>query len=277
MKVVYCIAIMTCLCLLSTPLSRPSQRNGGLILSGLDTLEIPRDKGFDFVLQNACTSFTGNSCIRHFEFFFYDPPYSITVPVGYTVKMGKLNLDSIKNAPADSIFQKNQIGTVDNITPDSLSSRIGNVYLLKTAADPRPGYGYPLYTKIKIIKFIVVDSAQHQIKMVFLWAYNDAGSPDLHTSGLDTFHLDTPVVVPGDNSYAGNICHNVFLKQSVFKVVGDIFTIPEQLVGSRAYLSVYDLKGKKLGTVKLGNERSLNLKKYTNCDGVVIVKLEKYR
>jgi hypothetical protein len=249
--------------------------NGGLIFSGHDTLDIPREKGFDFVTQTACTSYFNNSCILHFDLQFYPPSlkYTIFVQNGYSINKGKINLDSIKTAPNDSLF----VGMleVDSIPPDSLSSRIGNVYILKTGTDPRPVWNQPFYAKIKILKFIVVDSTQHQIKMVFLWAFNRSGFKDLTTSGLDTFHLDTTVVMPGGNSYAGHIHQNSFLGQSVFKVVGGVFAMPEELVGTGAYLSVYDLRGKKLRMFKAENERVVDIRKTSDRSGIIIIKVDK--
>lgn len=138
-----------------------SMTEAGLIFSGLDTLDIPQEKGFDFVTQVACTSYFVSSCVLHFNVVFYSPnlKYTIFVDNGYSINKGKINLDSIKTAPNDSQFTGSL--KVDSIPPDSLSSRIGNVYLLKTATDPRPVWNQPFYAKIKIIKFIVIDSASH--------------------------------------------------------------------------------------------------------------------
>jgi hypothetical protein len=249
-----------------------SRTDAGLIFSGLDTLNIPREKGFDFVTQTACTSYFVNTCILHFDMQYYSPSlkYMIFVQNGYSINKGKMNLDSIKTAPNDSLF----IGSleVDSIPPDSLSSRIGNVYVLKTGTDPRPFYDVPFYAKIKILKFIVLDSAKHDIKMVFLWAYNRSGDPDLHTSGLDTFHLDsTPISRNASNRpHAGQAATAL-----VFKVATGKFTVPVALQGSNAFLGVYDLAGKKIGRVAVGNNRVIDMRQFWAGRGVVVVRVER--
>jgi hypothetical protein len=204
---------------------------------------------------------------------FYDPPYSINVPVGYAVKMGKMNLDSIKNAPTDSFFQKNQIGIVDNILPDSLHSRIGNVYILKTGPDPRDKY--PYYAKIKIIKFIVVDSATHAIKMVFIWAANISGLHDVTTIGFDTFHLESPTINRPISSTAKSISP-ASPNQYVFKVVGDRFFLPREMVGRIQVVGIYDLAGRKLGKITFApSTYVIDLSRIKgNSKGIVVVKLE---
>jgi hypothetical protein len=122
----------------------------GLIFSGLDTINFPNDKGFDFVVGSPCTVQSSSNCVIHFNFIYYPPSYKymIFVELGYSVNEGKINLDSVKTAPSDSIFWKNTNSRADSIPPDSLSSRIGNVYLLKTATDPRPVWNRPFYAKI---------------------------------------------------------------------------------------------------------------------------------
>jgi hypothetical protein len=191
--------------------------------------------------------------------------------------LGKLNLDSIKSAPPDSLM-KDDLGLGQpymflKIAPDSLSKCIGNVYLLKTATDPRPLWATAFYAKIRILKFIVVDSASHNIKMVFLWACQMSGTGDLHTSGLDTFHLDGTATLPRNNA---STSHAAFSSrnQNVFKVVGDMFTVPKVLIGSGTSITVFDLSGRKLGTVRMGREGSVDLRGYGAHNGVRVVRVE---
>jgi hypothetical protein len=184
-----------------------------------------------------------------------------------------MNLDSIKTAPDDSIFTKQPNGHGDDIPVDSLSSRIGNVYLMKTATDPRTIYNRPFYAKIRILKFIVLDSALHQIKMVFLWVYNDSGLPDLTSASLDTFHLDG--ITPNQpNNRLANCVNRASPGQYVFKVLGDRFTLPQELVGRVKWLTVWDLRGKKVGRIEVGNERILNLQGISRGNGIVVGRIE---
>jgi hypothetical protein len=169
--------------------------------------------------------------------------------LGYGMKMGKMNLDSIKTAPPDSIFYLND-GKIDVIHPDSLSSRIGNVYIIKTGTDPRPAWTGTYYAKIKILGFKVIDSVKHEIEMRFLWAFQRDQSQNVTTSGLDTFHLSTPVISGNTSSASRKYGNN---SQPVFKVVGDRFVVPKEFLGSGAFLSIYNLAGKRLGRVAVGN------------------------
>jgi hypothetical protein len=232
---------------------------GGLILSGFDTISIPKQKGFDFVKQTCCTTGVNMApypCVDHFLFamngFYTKCILQMDVQSGdaYFIKMNKMNLDSIRTAPADSLFSKQPLGQGDSIPVDSLSSRIGNVYLMKTAKDPRSFYDVPFYAKLKILKFIVIDSAQHQIKMVFLWAFNITGEPDLHTSGLDTFHLEPTTANQPSNQLARSVNHSLN-NQYVFKVVDDRFVLPQELVGKVKWLTVWDLRGRMVGKIQL--------------------------
>jgi hypothetical protein len=42
-------------------------------------------------------------------------------------------------------------------------------------------------------------------------------------------------------------------------VVGDRFTVPQELVGSGVVLGVYDLRGKRLGRITVGNRKTIDL------------------
>jgi hypothetical protein len=268
-------AIVLIGCLYSIAISKPAKPEAGLILHGVDSLYIPRDIGFDFVMSSVCTTFSNNSCFHHIEFTFYDPDYIIFITEGYGVKMGKMNLDSIKTAPADSIFQKNPFGRADGIMPDSLTSRVGNCYVIKTGRDPRPSINVPFFAKIKIIKFIVVDSAAHQIKMIFLWAYNSDALRDLTTKGLDTFHLETPTINQPNDRFVKSLNRSA-PNQYVFKVVGDRFVLPQELVGKIQVVGIYDLAGRKLGKITFTpSTYVIDLSRIKgNSKGIVVVKLE---
>jgi hypothetical protein len=262
------------------------KEKGGLILSGLDTLSTKNQKGFDFVTQTCCTTSINTApyaCVDHFLINVYLSVNNYLLSLwpdnqngpAYCINMGKMNFDSIKAAPADSIFTKQPNGHGDDIPVDSISSRIGNLYLMKTATDPRPIYDNPFYAKVRILKFVVLDSAQHQIKMVFLWAYNLSGLPDLTTSGLDTFHLDGTTLNQPNNRLA-NSMNRANAGQCVFKVVGDRFVLPQELVGKVKWLTVWDLRGKRVARIEVGNSNSnLELPKDLKGKGIFVVKLER--
>jgi hypothetical protein len=171
---------------------------------------------------------------------------------------GILNLDSIKAAPPDSEMVE-EIGDaglyrVFNVTPDSLNSLIGTSYVIKTRDDPRRGN--PFYAKIRILDFNIIDSATHTAEMVFLWLCNTNGW-SLGSAGFDTFNLDTPTAVALKKQ-------NVTLKNtrapSVYKVVGNAFTIPQELAGKVTYAEVFDVRGRLLGRVEVG-EGFIDLKR----------------
>ena len=269
------LAITIILLSLTSVIAKP---DAGLILSGLDTMFLNGYCfGFDFVLGRACTSSTDNQCNGHFNVAWtVDTSYQAWIMgQGRMLDLGKLNLDSVKTAPPDSIM-KDDLGLGQpymffKIAPDSLSKCVGNVYILKTATDPRPVWNRQFYAKIKILKFIVVDSAQHQIKMVFLWTFNRSGYPDLTTSGLDTFHLD-----PTNAAFIG-FKHASLVRNNwttVFKVVGDRFILPPGLAEKSVVLAVYDLSGKKLGQIAVNNEKAVSLRQFIKNRGVAVVKVE---
>lgn len=244
-----------------------------LILSGVDTLLISKIPGFDFIEQKACTSFSDYpGCHNHFYFQFFQEAqmhYDIRVEYGYAVKMGKMNLDSLTSAPHDTIFQKSP-GRADAIPPDSLSSRIGYCYWIKTGVDPRPAFSGTFFAKIKILNFKVIDSAQHKVEMVFLWAFQFSHGRDLRTSGLDTFHLDNPPVFvrSGQSHPAFSIPD-----QRVYKVVGERFIVPAGTISTGAFLSVYDLAGKRLGSAVVGKDGVVDLRTVRRgVRGVVMVR-----
>jgi hypothetical protein len=188
-----------------------AKEESGLILSGIDTLFINGYCfGFDFVLQRACTSATDNQCNAHFNVGWSTENAYLAwlMGQGLVSDLGKLNLDSIKAAPPDSLMKDDlglgQLYRIFRIVPDSLQKCVGNCYIMKTGVDPRPIWNRPFYAKIKIIKFIVVDSVTHAIRMVFLWAYQNSGTHDITTSGLDTFHLDTPTLNRPNSRFANS-------------------------------------------------------------------------
>jgi hypothetical protein len=176
--------------------SVPAMQEGGLILSGIDTLHIPDEKGFDFVQQQACSTMSNDGCILHFDFQWYAiaDAYVLFVRYGHGTSPGHMNLDSVRFAPSDSILSLGEMGRAGEIPPDSLEDYIGTVYVIKTGEDPRRGY--PFYAKLKILDFNVIDAENHEVEMVFLWAYNRSGPIDLRTTNLDTYDLTTDTYKP---------------------------------------------------------------------------------
>ncbi len=103
-----------------------------------------------------------------------------------------------------------------------------------------------------------------------------SGTGDLTTSGLDTFHLDTVPTAIRENSLAVSRHSRFAGSGQVFKVVGDVFTVPKELVGPGASVTVFDLSGRRLGTVRIGQERSVDLRGYGIRNGVRVVRVENF-
>jgi len=171
----------------------------GLKLSGTDTITFQREFGIDFVEKRACTTWSYSAdygCYNHIAFEYLGGPpsrYELGTKGGYGVPMGEQNVDSIADAPSDSVFSSYPLFLFEAIPRDSLAQYIGNVYVIKTGVDPRPTMGTPVYAKIKILDFTVRDAANHEIDMVFLWVANITGYKDLATGPLDMFTLDYDV------------------------------------------------------------------------------------
>jgi hypothetical protein len=251
-----------------------AKSSAGLILSGIDTLE----GGFDFLLQRPCTSSTDISCKAHFD-FLWDHAYigRISTSGGRMLDLGKMNLDSIKSAPADSVM-KDDLGLGQpyiffRIASDSLKKCIGNVYILKTGIDPRRGNH--LYAKIKILNFLEIDIVIHQLKMVFLWVNNRSGFQDLSSTGLDTFHLDsTPIISQNNRQIKYNNLSHTSGGQFVFKVFGDRFNLPQEILGKVKSFTAYDLQGRKLGRIKIDKTSDVNSFKIVPHDKIIVVKMD---
>ena len=249
----------------------------GLILSGIDTLKV--GQGFDFVLQRACTSSADLACKAHFGMSWdgIGSFIALLTGIGLIVDSGKLNLDSIKSAPPDSLM-KDDLGIgqpyrIFRIAPDSLQKCVGNCYILKTGPDPRPFWAGVYFAKIKILGFDVIDSASHQVKMRFLWACQLTHARDLTTTSLDTFHLDTPTLNRPNSRFAKNV-NSAAPSQYVFKVMGDRFVLPKELVGKVKWLTVWDLRGRKIGRIEVGNERVIEMKGHMNVQGMAVARVE---
>jgi hypothetical protein len=248
------------------------EEKSGLILFGIDTLN--SGKGFDFVFQRPCTSSTDPGCNPHFKFFWDNAYFTQIIGQGLVLDKGKMNLDSIKSAPPDSQM-KDDLGLgqpymIFRIAPDSLEKCVGNVYILKTGTDPRSGV--PMRAKFKILGFDMINATTHEIKMRFLWAVNPSGMAGLTTSGLDTFKLETPTISQSNKLLAKSTM-SLSIKQRVFKIVGDRFVLPRELIGKVKSLTVWDLRGRKLGKIDVGNGK-VELKRILGQIPMVLVKAE---
>lgn len=220
-----------------------------LIYSGVATINTVNKLGFDFIDQVACTTNGSyNGCHTNFYIAGGGPWTPIISNNGYGAKMGQVNLDSLKTAPAATVFAETP-GTIDDIPFDSLSFRVGCSYWIKTGPDD----GIIFYAKIRILSFPIMDSIKPETAMTFLYALNAAGLQTCVTSGLDTFHLPyyPTGVLPPDAPSAHKTVAFSTPGQLVFKVAGDRFILPEELTGTSGYVSIFSLSGKNLGKIAL--------------------------
>jgi hypothetical protein len=258
-----------------------ANEKAGLVIYGIDTLFINGYLfGFDFVMQRACTSSTDNQCNAHFNIGWSTENFYLAwiMGQGLALDLGKLNLDSIKAAPPDSLMKDNlglgQLFRIFRIAQDSLQNCLGNCYIIKTAIDPRPAIKVHFYSKFKILKIMVVDSTNHYIKMVLLWAYNSDALHDLTTSGIDTFHLETPTL----NQSGRNLLRNekyASMNQHAFKVVENDFRLPQAFLGKVKSFSIWNSQGKKLAQIKMDKTNLLiQMPKNLKGKGLFILRAE---
>ena len=137
-------------------------------------------------------------------------------------------------------------------SPDSLDSCIGNVYVVKTGPARTTGvFEDPLYVKIKILDFDVLDSASYKIQMIFLWLANMNGKPNL----VSEEPLDTFTTLPGVFDEEGTEVWSQgpsFRRQAIGEN-GRTGVVPRVLVspiaGRRAGVVIHDYKNRKSWTV----------------------------
>jgi len=254
----------------------------GLIFSGVDTLNSRYWQGyFDFFQGRPCTSevdYDSYDFQEHLAFQSDYPNYELIVSgsnMPCIKDLGKINLDSIKKAPPDSELVDDNGGglyRVFDVTPDSLNSLIGTAYIIKTATNIRDDY--PMYAKIKILDFTIIDSANHEVEMVFLWVCNLSGYSDLTTENpVDTFS-QTQIIVSDIKKSA--LQSNKRRIKTVFKVVGNRINIPEHLVGKVRFAEIYDLRGRLLGRVEVGKaERVVDVRGVVGAGAVAVVNIYK--
>lgn len=268
------------LLLINFSLLATNNKDEKLIYYGIDTLNsINWTAFFDFVLQRPCSSETdyNNTEFQEHLQFGWDIPstYALVIsPVNGRFKdFGKMNLDSIKASPPDSELVEDNGGgpyRLFNVTPDSLKPLIGASYVIKTRSDPRPAWSGPFYAKLRILDFDIIDSANHEVEMVFLWACQMDHSKDLQTSNLDTF--DIPVSIVSDfNKFKFTLVNNK--TQSVFKIIGNKFTIPENLIGKVKFVEIYDLQGRLIKKIKIRkNDQAFDICSVGSLNKIFIVK-----
>jgi hypothetical protein len=98
------------------------------------------------------------------------------------------------------------------------------------------------------------------------------GSRDISTSGLDTFNFPTSTIPLGTTQKTLAFSTG----QRVFKVVGDKFIISQELIGSSAYCSIYNLNGKMVGRIPISNKSKVDLRGIRGvAKGVLVVKVER--
>jgi hypothetical protein len=232
-----------------------------LVLKGGDTLTTYPDNkylvgsskvGYDFVNQVACTSYTDyNGCNNHFELeqilstnarWTYDlSAPSSGYPEGYGVNMGIINLDSLVTAPPDSIFNKNYV-TFDAIPVDSVASRVGCSYWIKTGPDPQYTNRI-LFAKIRILSFKVLDSANHKAQMRFIYACDINGNSAIATFNFDTFFRSTSVLSLHATASAWKP------DRQVYTLTGNRLAVPGEFQSTGGVATVYSLAGRMLERV----------------------------
>lgn len=238
--------------------------NVRILFTGLDTLSAQSFREyFDFVLQRPCTSETdlnSNQFYSHIRFGWDGPSTYVLVmerSPGRFKCYGKVNLDTIKQAPPDSeLTEDNGAGLwvvfrVPVTKLDSLKSLVGNTYVVKTATNPRDIA--PMYAKIRLLKFIVKDSANCLVDMVFLWACDIDGRKNLTTQNLDTFNLATNVI---DNHKKKWLFSTNNLR-NITKFTGERFIIPDKLIGCVNLAYVYDLNGRLLEKITIKQNQKI--------------------
>jgi|GEM_PF-2997753 hypothetical protein len=251
-----------------------------IIFSGVSTMNTNNRLGFDFFHQVACSTIASYSgCYDNF-YIYGGGPLTVLETAGnsgYAAKIGQVNLDSMKTAPADSVFALSPLW-IDQIPFDSLPYRVGCSYWIKTSPDNIEG-GQILFAKIRILSFPIMDSIKPETEMTFLYAVTPSGGRSCITSGLDTFHLPyypTGVLPPGASpgrtapafSSSGEL---------VFKVAGNKFILPKELEGAGGYLTVFSLTGRRLERVAFdGKTREIRLSGAgRSANGAVVVRVER--
>lgn len=245
------------------------------IYRGVATINTNTHPGFDFIQQIACSTGTSSSvCDQNFDMFNGLQAISdIESNGGYGVKMGQVNLDSLKTAPVDSVFALSP-DWIDQIPFDSLLSRVGCTYWIKTG----PDNGSIFYAKIRIISFPIRDSITPETAMKFLYALNAAGQRTCATSGLDTFHYSQSGVLSPGVSPERKTTEFSSPGQLIFKAAGNKFILPKELEGTSGFLSIFSLIGRRLGRVAFdGNTREINLSGAGwASDGAAVVRVENF-
>ncbi len=157
--------------------------------------------------------------------------------------MGIINLDSLKAAPPDSIFNKNYvIFDAIPVSPDSIASRVGCSYWIKTGPDPQY-LNTVIYAKIRILSFNVLDSTNHKAQMRFIFACDPNGHTTVSTSNFDTFFRSTSVLSLHATASA--------LKpdRQVYTLTGNRLAVPGEFQATGGVATVYSLAGRMLERV----------------------------
>jgi len=243
--------------------------DAGLIRTGVDTtfFESARGYGMDFVLERPCTTVNESGCYKHFVTTgYYLGCFQAYVNVFSSgtcrlKRYGEIDLDDITAVPDDSELVEDAgqgIGVFMCAPPDSLADYIGNVYAMKSGADPRDGTR--IHAKMKVLDFWVIDDAQHEVAMVFLWAANWSGFPDVTTNNIDTFTLDYHVdTIPEATVLGGPLVASRAAgrlqagRAVVVPVVEGSIGLPAEILAAAGQVGVYDARGRQIQWVTRGN------------------------
>jgi hypothetical protein len=75
--------------------------------------------------------------------------------------------------------------------------------------------------------------------------------------------------IPRTPSFNASDNSQLSTNQYVFKVLGNRFVLPRDLVGKVKWLTVWDLRGKRVGRVEVENERVVELRELAKERGIV--------
>lgn len=257
------------------------QRN--LIFSGVDTIEtLSYTKYFDFVsgkspLDKEELDSQDYRAHLHFKYDMAKDKYGLflyqegseTTSYPLYKDCGKVSLDSITTVDDSAMTQYG----IDNgvllrynifvLPPDSLLSLLGQCYVIKTF-DPRTDTGW-LYAKMKILEMNLQDTSIQTVNMRFLWACDAYGTPDLLTTKLDTFNLDSVSTLQTNHNLTSIVPSAGVIK----KVINNNIAISNDNIES---IEVYSINGKLLCKKKVTSTTKVDLSDLNLSEEMKIVK-----
>ena len=220
----------------------------GRIKLGLDTLDYFYEYGFDFLAERACTTRSYSpteGCYQHLQVNFQsaDRTYNLRTEGGYGMSLGKLNFDSVSEAPSDSLLHEQHYGRFGIIPEDSVEEYLGTVWVFKTGEDPRREY--PFRAKVKLLDLQISPMDPDSFDFIFLWAANVSGWGDLTTADMDTFNFEGPTVVAGGIPPAYRRQGNAVNGRRMGLVMqGHGLGLPGRLPDAAEQVHLFDLRGR---------------------------------